>query len=101
MRDRAENGVTVGHPGQERQMLTDADSWHVGGDRPELAAVAAGCVRLKVEGLVLRWATPHEKLDAAPGTASARGRALGTASEKGRQREAAQADPADTEELPA
>ena len=65
----ADDAELVGLPGQQRQMLGDADAGQRRRDGAELAADLGGGVGLGIEGVVMARAALHPQQDAADGLA--------------------------------
>src|SRR5262249_28252268 len=61
--DRANDGVVLGAPGHEREMLADLDAGHVGLNRSKRTANHVGSGRFQVPGVELTGPTDEEEKD--------------------------------------
>ena len=65
MRDRSDNGQFVCTTGKMLKVFADVDAGDIGGDGMELTPKLVRGIGLKIPGILLGGATPHEQEDAA------------------------------------
>src|SRR5439155_22852430 len=63
MAQGAHDGVPIGAPGHEREVLADLDAGHIGRDGTEGTADVRGSIGLQVPGIKLTRTTDEEELD--------------------------------------